>query len=395
MGFLVQNVIPMTAWRDKSPLSMHILELENVPQSHKILDLKSLYYIKTKVEPYKTRTVPPQCARCQQFYHVAASCQAPPACGYCSGSHCSWECTARLEPDFIPTCALCKIGDHSPRFRGCPFFQSLMDKEGRLNQKKATGKPPNAGPVRQPALPRPPSYNNRNFPAMRVTNAWNRPLVFGTQTGTPTHTSFVQPSNIPFHCQFIPNQVHSPAAQPRNLDPRTPNPSHRTCSPRGSNLAQLPQYSEENPEPQQPSRRTPSPSSEVERDGITTNISQSAAPKRTKTRPDTPTHPHRQGQKRTETGPQSLPDLRPPAQTNSRIPLPRQQRLGNSYTDRQTRDFVNIVRSFNPSFSFQCLLQSLTAMLFQFAQHPYESALPVIFNTFLTQLLGINYGFPV
>jgi hypothetical protein len=68
----------MTAWRDKSPLSMHIIELDNVPQSQKILELKHLCYIKINVESYRNRTVPPQCARCQQFYHVAASCQAPP-----------------------------------------------------------------------------------------------------------------------------------------------------------------------------------------------------------------------------------------------------------------------------------------------------------------------------
>jgi hypothetical protein len=31
-------------------------------------------------------------------------------------------------------------------------------------------------------------------------------------------------------------------------------------------------------------------------------------------------------------------------------------------------------------------------MLLQFVQHPYESALPVIFHTFLSNLLGMSYG---
>jgi hypothetical protein len=78
LGFSVQNVIPMSAWGDRTPLPMHIIELDNVPQSQKILQLTHLCYIKISVEPYKGRTVPPQCARCQQFYHVAANCQAPP-----------------------------------------------------------------------------------------------------------------------------------------------------------------------------------------------------------------------------------------------------------------------------------------------------------------------------
>jgi hypothetical protein len=35
------------------------------------------------------------------------------------------------------------------------------------------------------------------------------------------------------------------------------------------------------------------------------------------------------------------------------------QRLGNSYTEHQTREFINGVRAFNLNFSFQCLLNSI------------------------------------
>jgi hypothetical protein len=89
LGMAVQNFIPMTTWRDRTPLSMHIIEWDNVPQSHKISELTHLSYIRISVEPYKGRTVPPQCARCQQFYHVAANCQDPPACAHCAEEHCS------------------------------------------------------------------------------------------------------------------------------------------------------------------------------------------------------------------------------------------------------------------------------------------------------------------
>jgi hypothetical protein len=89
LGFIVQNVIPMTARRDRTPLPMHIIELYNVPQSQKIAQRTHLCYIKITVEPYKGRAVPRQCARCQQFYHVAANCHAPPACAHCAEEHCS------------------------------------------------------------------------------------------------------------------------------------------------------------------------------------------------------------------------------------------------------------------------------------------------------------------
>jgi hypothetical protein len=62
---------------------MHIIELENVPQSQKISQLTHMCYIKITVEPYKERAMPLQCALCQQFYHVAANCQAPPAYAHC------------------------------------------------------------------------------------------------------------------------------------------------------------------------------------------------------------------------------------------------------------------------------------------------------------------------
>jgi hypothetical protein len=87
------------------------------------------------------------------------------------------------------------------------------------------------------------------------------------------------------------------------------------------------------------------------------------------------------------------PDCMPPPKPTIPINLsPHHKRLGDVSTEHQTEEFVAIVRTFNPSFSFQCLLQSLTAMLLQFIQHPHESALPVIFNTILSHLLGFNYG---
>jgi hypothetical protein len=136
--FNVQNVIPMTAWSDRASLTMHIVELGNVPHSQKISQLNHLCYIRITVEPYKGRTVPPQCAQCQQFYHVAANCQAPPVCGHCTREHCSWQCDKRFEPNFVPVCALCKMGEHCSKYRGCPYFRNLMEKETGNKPQPAT-----------------------------------------------------------------------------------------------------------------------------------------------------------------------------------------------------------------------------------------------------------------
>jgi hypothetical protein len=67
IGMSVQITILMTSWRDKNPLSVHI-ELDNIPQSHKILQHNRLCCIKIRAEPYKTRTVPPHCGRTYRLH---------------------------------------------------------------------------------------------------------------------------------------------------------------------------------------------------------------------------------------------------------------------------------------------------------------------------------------
>jgi hypothetical protein len=92
--------------------------------------------------------------------------------------------------------------------------------------------------------------------------------------------------------------------------------------------------------------------------------------------------------------PSSHPFHQPPTST---LPLhpqlhdhrPPSNRLGISHTELRTHEFVNCIRAFNPNFSFHHLLQSLSIMLLQFRLHPNPSALRVIFNSFLTTLLGL------
>lgn len=49
----------MSAWKDSSPLSMHITELDIVPLSHKVLQLRHFCYMRVTVVPYKPCAVPP------------------------------------------------------------------------------------------------------------------------------------------------------------------------------------------------------------------------------------------------------------------------------------------------------------------------------------------------
>jgi hypothetical protein len=50
LGLAVQNVIPLTTWRDRTLLPMHIIELNKVLQSQKISQLFRLCYIRITVD---------------------------------------------------------------------------------------------------------------------------------------------------------------------------------------------------------------------------------------------------------------------------------------------------------------------------------------------------------
>jgi len=128
----------MSARMDRSPLSMQIIELNSVPLSRKVLQLPHACYMRVTVETYKPRTVPPVLT---VSAILSGSCQLP-------ASTCLWllrwtalfvgECEARFEPNFVPTCALCKIGEYTAKLGGCPFFQDLMEKESRLSRNKSS-----------------------------------------------------------------------------------------------------------------------------------------------------------------------------------------------------------------------------------------------------------------
>jgi hypothetical protein len=52
----------VTAWSHKSPLAMDVIQSDKIPQTHKTMQVDKVCYIKTAAQPYKTRTVPAQCA---------------------------------------------------------------------------------------------------------------------------------------------------------------------------------------------------------------------------------------------------------------------------------------------------------------------------------------------
>jgi hypothetical protein len=291
------------------------------------------------------------------------------------------------------------MGEHGSKYRGCPYFRSLMENEMRnksqsssLNTIQSNPTPPNIdrqqSSLQSLSRPGPPFRTHHNLPP--TYNAWTRPL----------NLAPAQP--LPPPLPFSPNH-------PRTLVPHPPAAQLNRCpNPPPVNNLQPPIQNTNNGEPviSQNSPSPPSPfyGAETHSGCPASNQTGTQAPKKSTKKPNYnnqhssihhfPTHSNQNSAITSQlpylTELVSLPVRPPPLFNPHQHPRqPPNQRLGNSKTEQQTNDFINRVRAFNPHFSFHYLLQSISIMLRQFTQHPYESALPIIFNTFLANLLAI------
>ncbi|GFU05760.1 RNA-directed DNA polymerase from mobile element jockey [Trichonephila clavipes] len=69
------------------------------------------------VEPLNKSTMPPQCYRCQEFFHHSRFCARAPKCLKCSGGHLTSDCTKSAKAP--AKCANCS-GPHPANYSGCP-----------------------------------------------------------------------------------------------------------------------------------------------------------------------------------------------------------------------------------------------------------------------------------
>ncbi|GFV38759.1 nucleic-acid-binding protein from transposon X-element [Trichonephila clavipes] len=84
------------------------------------------------VEPLKSSSMPPQCYRCQEFYHHSRLCNRAPKCLKCSGGHLTAECKKSTKSP--AKCVNCG-GPHPANFSGCP--------SNPVNRKQNKDKPNN------------------------------------------------------------------------------------------------------------------------------------------------------------------------------------------------------------------------------------------------------------
>ena len=133
LSFRALRVVLTHSFKTWLPLPMFLVELEDNAAARYVLKLKSLLYFKVVIEDYRGRKLPPQCSRCQHYYHTAGSCRAPPSCRQCASKHLTKNCM--VSRDTPPVCVHCN-GPHRANYGGCPYYKAL------LANKDGTSRPP-------------------------------------------------------------------------------------------------------------------------------------------------------------------------------------------------------------------------------------------------------------
>lgn len=114
--------------KDKLPIPVVAVELQDISQSQEIFNLRSLFYSIVKVEPRNKTKQVTQCTRCQRRGHTKNYCHLKPRCVKCTNNppHHTKDCTKK--DTITPAkCVNCD-GDHPANYRGCTYLKKSIRK---------------------------------------------------------------------------------------------------------------------------------------------------------------------------------------------------------------------------------------------------------------------------
>lgn len=180
----------------KEPI--YCVTLPRDKSSDAIYDVRHILYTKVIIEDYESKDGPPQCKRCQTFFHTANYCSMPARCVRCGEHHQSRDCKKpRSDP---PTCANCGEEGHPASWRGCSTFQAAI-KQYHLQQDASKLRREEEAPTATTTLPSTSSKPAQNRlsekRASLQLNQQSRPSyrdVFSKLRGIPTATQDQKPT---------------------------------------------------------------------------------------------------------------------------------------------------------------------------------------------------------
>ncbi|GFR21744.1 nucleic-acid-binding protein from transposon X-element [Trichonephila clavata] len=117
-GFRVDECHNMSNRRTGAPMPLFMISMASTDFHKSIFRTVSVIgYVKVIVEILRKKYGPPQCFRCQGFFHSSKFCTRTPRCVKCAGNHLAKECEKPFGD--APKCCLCG-GEHPANFLGCP-----------------------------------------------------------------------------------------------------------------------------------------------------------------------------------------------------------------------------------------------------------------------------------
>ncbi|GFV38757.1 RNA-directed DNA polymerase from mobile element jockey [Trichonephila clavipes] len=107
----------MTSKKTGKDMPLFLITMDKTEENKAAYHVTEIGYMKVTIESLRPKYGPPQCFRCQGFFHSSRFCTRTPRCVKCAGNHLAKECTKPI--DQKPKCCLCE-GEHPASFLGCP-----------------------------------------------------------------------------------------------------------------------------------------------------------------------------------------------------------------------------------------------------------------------------------
>ncbi|GFQ95470.1 nucleic-acid-binding protein from transposon X-element [Trichonephila clavata] len=174
-GFRVDECHNMSNRRTGAPMPLFMVSMASTDFHKSIFRTVSVIgYVKVTVEILRKKYGPPQCFRCQGFFHSSKFCTRTPRCVKCAGNHLAKECEKPFGD--TPKCCLCG-GEHPANFLGCP-----KNPKPRMDAEKERKRLQRA---------------SRTNPEPPKENIWEQRSQTATQSQQPNATSQPGPSTAP------------------------------------------------------------------------------------------------------------------------------------------------------------------------------------------------------
>jgi hypothetical protein len=135
MNYYPHQITRLKSTYTKQPLPIILISLDKTQENSEIYNLKSICYIKIRVEAFKKSKGPSQCHRCQAYGHSQTYCKENPKCVKCCEAHLTKDCNKNKTTP--AKCCNCQ-GNHPANFKGCPHYTKITGKSNTQKEQKTT-----------------------------------------------------------------------------------------------------------------------------------------------------------------------------------------------------------------------------------------------------------------